>query len=93
MNHHLPLEIKEDESDVSLISGDLRRTAITTQEENEMSLLRRDDSLAIIHHSGGGEFLQERSWKGLEQKLGETPASIAVKGLEGTASSYRTEPL
>jgi diphthamide biosynthesis protein 2 len=44
-----------------------------------------------LHQSGGGEFLLERSWKGLEQKLGETEVLDAVEGRPGIASGYEGE--
>lgn len=37
------------------------------------------------------EFLQSRSWQGLEQQLGKTPVSEAVEGRRGTASGYNHE--
>ena len=39
--------------------------------------------------SGGGEFLSQRSWQGLEQKLGETPAAMVVEGQTGIAWEYK----
>ena len=40
-----------------------------------------------------GEFLDSRSWKGLEQKLGETPVQLASEGSFGIAASYEYEKL
>ena len=37
------------------------------------------------------EFLQSRSWQGLEQQLGKTVVSEAVEGRQGTASGYSHE--
>lgn len=36
-------------------------------------------------------FLAERSWRGLEQKLGETPVAKAGKGRKGIAIAYEEE--
>lgn len=36
-------------------------------------------------------FLAERSWRGLEQKLGETPVVKAVGGRRGIAIAYEEE--
>lgn len=36
-------------------------------------------------------FLAERSWRGLEQKLGETPVVKAVEGRRGIAIAYEEE--
>ncbi len=51
----------------------------------------KETSLTLLHQSGGGEFLLERSWKGLEQKLGEMEVLDAVEGRPGIASSYEGE--
>jgi len=37
------------------------------------------------------EYLASRSWRGLEQKLGETPVTKAVEGREGVAAGYTHE--
>lgn len=37
------------------------------------------------------EYLASRSWKGLEQKQGETPVIKAVQGREGIAAGYSHE--
>lgn len=36
-------------------------------------------------------FLAERSWRGLEQKLGETPVVKALRGRKGIAIAYEEE--
>ena len=38
-----------------------------------------------------GEFLASRSWRGLEQKQGETPVTKAVDGRKGIAAGYSHE--
>jgi len=38
------------------------------------------------------EYLQSRSWQGLEQQLGKTPVSKAAEGRSGTATGYTHEP-
>ena len=37
------------------------------------------------------EYLSSRSWRGLEQKLGETPVTKAVDGRKGIAAGYTHE--
>lgn len=37
-------------------------------------------------------FLSERSWKGLEQRVGDTSVRLAVKGRKGIAIAYEDEP-
>ena len=39
-----------------------------------------------------GEFLQGRSWQGLEARLGETEVVRAAQGSTGLAASYQHEP-
>ena len=39
-----------------------------------------------------GDRLADRSWQGLEQKLGQTPVSKAVEGRRGIAMGYTEEP-
>lgn len=36
-------------------------------------------------------FLESRSWRGLEQQLGQTPVSKAVQGRRGIAIAYEDE--
>ena len=37
------------------------------------------------------EYLQSRSWQGLEQRLGETKVTEAVEGTTGVAATYTHE--
>jgi diphthamide biosynthesis protein 2 len=92
MKHHLPLELSKDESDVSLISGEIRylSTDENLKDENR-SLIKRDDALSVIHHYAAGEFLKNRSWTGLEQNLGQTPVVSVVDGRKGLAMGYENE--
>jgi hypothetical protein len=39
----------------------------------------------------GAEFLQNRSWQGLEQDLGKTEVTKAVQGVKGIAMGYENE--
>lgn len=41
----------------------------------------------------GAQYLQERSWKGVEQRLGENPVQSAEPGRVGLAWEYTNEPL
>lgn len=41
----------------------------------------------------GAQYLQERSWKGVEQRLGETPVRPAELGRTGLACQYTNEPV
>ncbi len=55
------------------------------------SLSTQETSVSVLHRGGGGEFLSERSWKGLEQRLGETEVKKAVEGRRGIAMGYEGE--
>lgn len=41
----------------------------------------------------GAQFLQERSWRGVEQRLGEDPVRPAEIGRTGLACQYMNESL
>jgi len=46
-----------------------------------------NNSLSLLPAS----FLESRSWRGLEQQLGQTPISKAVQGRRGIAIAYEDE--
>lgn len=95
--HFVPTKLSDQESDVSLITGETRRlTTVATgsdagDEKNNKSLTSRNDGLAMMHYSAAGEFLHNRSWTGLEPNLGQTSVSKAVEGKKGIAASYQDE--
>lgn len=90
--HHIPLKLSEQESDISLITGGTRYNDYKTEDgKTRLDLIRRDDGLSVVHHEGAGEYLQTRSWTGLEQKLGQTEISKAVEGKKGIAMGYDGE--
>ena len=88
--HHVPFR-PDERSDVSLISGKVRAARLTFGEAESSALATQETSLSLLHQSGGGEFLLERSWRGLEPQLGETEVSEAVEGRPGIASGYLGE--
>ena len=88
--HHVPFR-HEDRTDISLISGKVRTTNLEDSDKIGSALATQETSLSVLHRSGGGEFLLERSWRGLEQKLGETEVKDAVEGKTGIASGYEGE--
>ena len=90
--HHIPIELSDKESDVSLITGEARHLNYTAEPQKyNDSLIRRDDALSMIHYSGAGEFLTNRSWTGLEQNLGITEVTKAIDGKKGIAAGYEEE--
>jgi diphthamide biosynthesis protein 2 len=85
------------EPEFSLITGSLKTTDITDStvgyvDGNLQAIAKRDPMKVAIMQSTGAQFLSERSWKGLEQRLGDTPASHAVRGRRGVAIAYEDEP-
>jgi diphthamide biosynthesis protein 2 len=80
-------------TDVSLITGKLRSAAVTKDDDETSSraVMGQETTLSVLHRGGGGEFLSERTWQGLEQKLGETPVGKAIKGQSGIAMGYTGE--
>ncbi|KAI3355095.1 hypothetical protein L3Q82_017964 [Scortum barcoo] len=94
---HVPLadqQKEDDETDVSLITGALRSQNLLISEPKESlcgsSVVLRNQTLTVATNSAAS-FLSERSWRGLEQKLGETPVVKAVKGRKGIAIAYEEE--
>ncbi|XP_005105882.1 2-(3-amino-3-carboxypropyl)histidine synthase subunit 2 [Aplysia californica] len=84
-------------ADVSLISNKVRylgvRTAPEVSSVPSKEMVLRSDALAVSSVAeNAGEFLINRSWQGLERKLGETPVAKAVEGTSGIAASYQHEP-
>ncbi|CAJ1081867.1 2-(3-amino-3-carboxypropyl)histidine synthase subunit 2 [Xyrichtys novacula] len=94
---HVPLadQLEDDETDVSLITGALRSHNLLMSEPAESlygsSVVLRNQTLTVANTNPAASFLAERSWKGLEQKLGETPVVKAVKGRKGIAIAYEEE--
>ncbi|KAH3697607.1 2-(3-amino-3-carboxypropyl)histidine synthase subunit 2-like [Dreissena polymorpha] len=96
-SHHMPVpdKVTGEETDVSLVTGRIRRSGVAgdVAMETGSALMVRDDTLTVATQAqSAGEYLSMRSWKGLEQKLGETPVTRAVEGQKGIAMGYQTEP-
>lgn len=83
-----------DNTDVSLITGKMRSLGEDPdQPEPSTVILSRPDAMSVttINVKTADEFLNQRSWKGLETKLGETPVTKAVEGDTGIAWTYTNE--
>lgn len=96
-SHHasIPETICEsEETDVSLITGRLRRLGEgDTNTETGTAVVLKSDNMAVATQAeSASEFLEMRSWKGLQQNLGDTPVTKAVEGQAGIAMGYNTEP-
>ncbi|XP_026731754.1 2-(3-amino-3-carboxypropyl)histidine synthase subunit 2 [Trichoplusia ni] len=74
--------------DVSLITGKIRETKVDANEGTSTELAEKQNwALESI-----GQSLQDRTWTGLEQNLGETEVKKAEKGRKGIALQYSNEP-
>ncbi|XP_061708330.1 2-(3-amino-3-carboxypropyl)histidine synthase subunit 2 [Cydia pomonella] len=74
-------------TDVSLITGKIRETKLN-HDGNGMELEAKTNWAV----ENIGQNLQERSWQGLEQKLGETEVKLAEQGRKGIPLQYSNEP-
>ena len=84
--------VRDAENDVSLITGQIRNAEVSDDsEETSKALATQDTAVSLLHVGGGGQYLSERSWQGLEQKLGESSVAKAVQGRGGIAMSYEGE--
>uniref|UniRef100_G3NB55 2-(3-amino-3-carboxypropyl)histidine synthase subunit 2 n=1 Tax=Gasterosteus aculeatus aculeatus TaxID=481459 RepID=G3NB55_GASAC len=95
---HVPLADRQeddDETDVSLITGALRSQNLLSSEPEVSSfgssVVLRNQALTVANTNSAASFLSERSWRGLEKKLGETPVVKAVEGRRGIAIAYEEE--
>ena len=84
-------EEEKSDGDFSLISGKVRVKDKPALSNEEGALMVQDTRVSNLHANGGGDFLSQRTWQGLEQKLGETKATKAVEGQRGIAWGYANE--
>ncbi|XP_067118338.1 2-(3-amino-3-carboxypropyl)histidine synthase subunit 2 isoform X1 [Centruroides vittatus] len=83
--------------EISLVSGKLRSVGVIDSQADDTSdtttITVRNEKLTLstIHSQAAGEYLMNRTWKGLEQNLGETPVVKATEGKTGIASGYEGE--
>uniref|UniRef100_T1JHR2 2-(3-amino-3-carboxypropyl)histidine synthase subunit 2 n=1 Tax=Strigamia maritima TaxID=126957 RepID=T1JHR2_STRMM len=86
-------EESSQEPTMSLVTGSVRALNLSGDLGNSKDLILRNDSLqlASIHQNAAGEFLNNRSWTGLQQNLGETEVVKATKGRSGIACEYENE--
>lgn len=88
------------ETDVSLITGRLRTNRgseiddkLMVEEDNQTDsrvALKNEGTVALNCNFGAG-YLNERSWKGLEQNLGQSEVKLAEEGRKGIAQNYESE--
>ncbi|XP_014358010.2 2-(3-amino-3-carboxypropyl)histidine synthase subunit 2 [Papilio machaon] len=86
--HYCDINEAKETTDVSLITNKIRETKVHSSIESSLELAEKQSmALETI-----GQNLQERSWKGLEQKLGETEVKKAEEGRKGIPLQYNNEP-
>uniref|UniRef100_A0A915J9Y0 2-(3-amino-3-carboxypropyl)histidine synthase subunit 2 n=1 Tax=Romanomermis culicivorax TaxID=13658 RepID=A0A915J9Y0_ROMCU len=78
------------ETDFSLTGGHLRTTNNTSDLPGSSSIMTRSDAYQVQTVTAEHRF-RDRSWKGLEEKLGETPTALVKQGRKGIASAYEDE--
>ncbi|KYM82293.1 Diphthamide biosynthesis protein 2 [Atta colombica] len=86
------------DSDVSLITSKVRNCENDTLCTDQMNALTVRSSAILLLGTvaigkAGAQYLQERSWKGVEQRLGEDPVQPAETGRIGLAWEYTNETL
>lgn len=85
----------EDTADISLVTGQVR---VMPERESSGDVVPtsgvvalKDDLVVSTNMATGSEFLSKRSWRGLEQNLGEEDAVLASKGRSGVPQNYDTD--
>jgi len=81
------------DSEVSLITSNIRNCEDDTLCTDQMNALTIRSSGTVAIGKAGAQYLQERSWKGVEQRLGEDPVQPAETGRIGLAWEYTNETL
>jgi len=83
-------ENPEETNDISLITGQMRTIGRGSSDCNGTAgaIVKRDDGTFAVSSNTGAGFLHSRSWKGLEQNLGQTDVVKAVEGEKGIAMGY-----
>jgi hypothetical protein len=58
---------------------------------SELAVRNADGAIEVSRWNAGSEFLNKRSFKGLEPKIGETEVQFAVEGRSGIPKQYDGE--
>jgi diphthamide biosynthesis protein 2 len=87
--------LEDDSPYFSLSTGKLVQKSSTSTDmgsEGNSALVSRDDyKVSKIDNYSAARFLNERTFQGLEQKIGETPVLLATQGRKGIAKGYENE--
>lgn len=89
--------LQYDFSNVSLTGGHLQTMEKCNDDEpvSEVStstVSLKSNTALSLHGASGSHFLANRSWRGLEQNLGQTKVEHAAKGRSGIPMRYENEP-
>ncbi|XP_028129062.1 2-(3-amino-3-carboxypropyl)histidine synthase subunit 2 [Diabrotica virgifera virgifera] len=78
--------------DISLLTNKVRVLNPEVAENNngDQTIAVKNDGTIALGNSGAG-YLAQRTWKGLEQNLGQTEVELAKEGRAGIASKYENE--
>ena len=89
-NKHYMDFCPNDSFDMSLITGAIRTSELSTSSnaKNSVATQNGDSSLLLYHPNSAARYFSERSWRGLEQKLGESEPSVVKPGRDGIPTSY-----
>lgn len=79
-----------------LLVNDVAEVNVLKDNEDSSSntaiAVKNDGTVALDHHFGAG-YLAQRSWKGLQQNLGESEVKLVEEGRKGIAFGYESEPI
>jgi diphthamide biosynthesis protein 2 len=97
---NLTLEEEEPEdTQFSFITGSVKKNPKKQiqiemeKDEEKTALVARNNNTDIVQTwSPAAEYLNKRTYRGLEQKIGETEVTKAVQGRSGIPMSYAEEP-
>jgi len=95
----LPEDFENEERyDISLIHGGIRALGGGAEKAGEPSeltsstaLVKKEQTVSVIHKGGAGDLLSQRSWRGLDPQVGETPVATLKQGRDGIAMGYAEE--
>uniref|UniRef100_A0A1I7YT67 NTR domain-containing protein n=1 Tax=Steinernema glaseri TaxID=37863 RepID=A0A1I7YT67_9BILA len=80
-------EQRDDDADVSLITGRIRATQVIDDGVAE-------DAAKQVTVYSAGDYFKERSWKGLDGSCDDGQSSLTLEdGRSGIAAEYRNEPV
>eukprot|EP00794_Sanderia_malayensis_P016645 gene16645-18335_t len=85
-----------DEPEFSLITGNLINMQKNEEEpsrsaSNEIIERNSETALSTFGTNSAANFLHQRTWQGLEKKLGQTEVITAIEGRKGTSVGYTHE--